>query len=246
MLAKSRTSGQFLRSVTGVSMNIVSPALVFGVKLFSRVFYRVKVNWITPKEQMAWDQIRLVVVLNHTSLFEPLLISAIPNKQLWRATKRLVVPVADVTMNRPVLGRIFHWLAPNAVPITRKRDDSWTQFMEKAAGNSLILIFPEGRMKRRDGFDRHGHPMSVKGGVADVLKKIDHGKMVIAYSGGLHHVQAPGDRFPKLFKNIGLGIEQIDIARYKRTYGGPDFRTAVIHDLEDRLKLHCSEVAVTH
>ena len=33
-----------------------------------------------------------------------------------------------------------------------------------------------------------------------ILEKLDSGKMLIAYSGGLHHVQAPGDLIPKIFK----------------------------------------------
>lgn len=228
-------------------MNTFSTFLVFLVKFISKAFYRTRVEWITPKEEIKWDQIRLVAVLNHTSLFEPLFISAIPNLQLLRATKRLVVPVADVTMNRPFVGRIFRLLAPNAVPITRKRDDSWTQFMGKTAGNSLILIFPEGRMKRKDGLDKYGNPMSVKGGVADILENMDSGKMVIAYSGGLHHVQSPGELVPRPFKSIQLGIEQIDIAEYKvriQKEGGSDFRHAVIHDLEKRMKVHCHEASL--
>lgn len=220
-------------------MNFVATALTFGVKYASKVLFRTEANWITPMDEMCWDQIRLVVVLNHTSLFEPLFISVIPNKMLFRAINRLVVPVADVTWKRPIVGRIFRVLAPDAVPITRKRDDSWSEFMSKVSGNSLVLIFPEGRMKRKDGLDKHGKPMNVKGGVADILEKIRHGKMVIAYSGGLHHVQAPGQRLPRLFKSIRVGIEQVDIPEYKKRFRGPDFRNSVIQDLEDRMRRNC-------
>lgn len=227
-------------------MNLISPLLVFAVKGLSRVFYTVEAKWITPRSEMEWEKIRLVVMLNHTSLFEPLFVAAIPNRPLWRASRRLVVPVADVTMRRPWIGRLFRWLAPGAVAITRKRDDSWTEFMDRTKGNSLLLIFPEGRMKRKNGLDKNGMPMSVKGGVADVLNKIDHGKMVIAYSGGLHHVQAPGERIPRLFKKIGLGIEQIDIAEYKARLRGDDFRAAVIQDMEARMRVHCAESVAVH
>jgi len=224
-------------------MHALSALLVFTVKFLSRIFYRTEVYWITPRESIDWEHIRLVVVLNHTSLFEPLFVSAIPNRQLWRGVRRLVVPVADSTMERPIVGRLFKLLAPGTTAITRKRDESWTQFMDRAGGNSLILIFPEGRMKRKTGLDKHGHPMSVKGGVADLLEKIHHGKMIIAYSGGLHHVQAPGDFYPRLFQTIGLGIEQVDIEDYKRQLRNGDFRRAVIQDLEERMKIHCAEVA---
>lgn len=219
-------------------MNYFSALLVLATKLFSRLFYRLDVNWITPKEEMDWEGTRLVVVLNHTSLFEPLMVAALPNRNLWRAAQRLVVPVADITMQRPFVGRLFRLLAPKAVPITRKRDESWTRFMDQTAGNSLILIFPEGRMKRKDGLDKHGQPMSVKGGVADILQKIDSGKMAIVYSGGLHHVQAPGDWFPKPFRTIQMGVEQVDIPSYKEKMDGKNFRSNVIHDLERRMRLN--------
>lgn len=224
-------------------MHLFSAFLVFNIKLLSKLFYRTEVHWITPKESIDWEHIRLVVVLNHTSLFEPLFVAAIPNRHLWRGLKRLVVPVADTTMDRPIVGHLFRWLAPNAVAITRKRDDSWTRFMDQTGGHSLILIFPEGRMKRKTGLDKHGHPMNVKGGVADILEKIHHGKMIVAYSGGLHHVQAPGDILPRVFKSIGLGIEQIDIEDYKHQMKSGDFRRNVILDLEEKMKIHCPEAA---
>lgn len=227
-------------------MYFISAALVFAVKYLSKLFYKTEVYWITPREYIDWEHIRLVVVLNHTSLFEPLFISAIPDRQLWRAVHRLVVPVADSTMGRPLVGRLFKFLAPGAVAITRKRDESWTQFMDLTGGNSLILIFPEGRMKRTTGLDKYGHPMSVKGGVADILEKIHHGKMIIAYSGGLHHVQAPGDLYPRVFQTIGLGIEQVDIEDYKRQFKDGDFRRAVIQDLEEKMKIHIPEVETEH
>jgi hypothetical protein len=221
-----------------ILMNLVSTVGAFGVKALSKLFYRTEATWITPMDQMDWDNIPVVAMLNHTSLFEPLFIAAIPNINLWRALNRLVVPVADVTLNRPIVGAIFKALAPDAVAITRKRDDSWTEFMDKVGGNSLVLIFPEGRMKRKDGLDKNGKPMNVKGGIADILERIDKGKLVIAYSGGLHHVQAPGELIPRLFKTIRVAIEQVDIREYKRLLGGSgtDFRASVVADLERRMK----------
>lgn len=217
-------------------MKFITASIVFGIKYLTKTLYRVKVNWITPQKQIRWNELRLVICLNHTSLFEFLFAAAVPNKSLWRAIDRLVLPIADVTMSRPLAGFFFKLLIPNAVPITRKRDDSWTQLIDKVSGNSLILIFPEGRMMRKDGLDKHGKPMTIKGGVAEILSKLDHGKMLIAYSGGLHHVQAPGDLFPKLFKEIAVGFEQHDIHEYKKSLKGDDFRVEVINDLEQRKK----------
>lgn len=220
-------------------MKIIPAVFVFGVKLLSRILYNIQVNWITPQNEIEWGNLRVIICLNHTSLFEFLFVGAIPNKNLWRAIDRVVLPIADVTMNRPLAGFFFKKFIPNAVPITRKRDDSWAQVIQKIAGNSILTIFPEGRMMRKDGLDKHGKPMTIKGGVSEILEKIESGKILIAYSGGLHHVQAPGDLIPKIFKTIRVGFEQLDIAEYKRQLTSGDFRTAVVKDLEERKKRNC-------
>jgi 1-acyl-sn-glycerol-3-phosphate acyltransferase len=223
-------------------IQLTSALVVFSVKYVSKLFYKTEATWLTPKEQIQWEQLRLVIILNHTSLFEPLFISAIPNLRLWRAIKRVVVPVADVTMKRPLAGRLIKFLVPNAIPITRKRDETWQQVIRNAKGNSVMAIFPEGRMKRANGLDKDGNPMSVKGGVADILALLQSGKILIAYSGGLHHVQAPGQTLPKLFKKILVAFEELDIAAYKRQLEAQDhsqFRQNVIADLESRMSRHC-------
>ncbi|OQW50595.1 MAG: hypothetical protein A4S09_02035 [Proteobacteria bacterium SG_bin7] len=220
-------------------MKVITAFIVFGIKYLTKVLYRVRVNWITPEKEIRWSELRLIICLNHTSLFEFLFAAAVPNKNLWRAIDRLVLPIADVTMSRPITGLFFKLLIPNAIPITRKRDDSWTQLIDKVDGNSLIIIFPEGRMMRKDGLDKHGKPMSIKGGVVEILSKLDHGKMLIAYSGGLHHVQAPGETLPRIFKEIEVGFEQHDLGEYKKSLKSENFREAVLQDLENRKKLHC-------
>lgn len=223
---------------------VLGACVVYVLKAFSLIFYKTEARWLTPRSQIEWEKLRLAIVLNHTSLFEPLFVSAIPNNRIWRAVKRVVVPIADVTMKRPVIGHIFRILAPNAVGITRKRDETWDEFVSKAKGDSLVLIFPEGRMKRKNGLDKNGKPMSVKGGVADILELMDSGKILIAYSGGLHHVQAPGEFLPRVFKKIVISFEQIDIAEYKnklRSERQEEFKARVIEDLQNRMSLYCDE-----
>jgi len=220
----------------------ISTMGVFCLKAFAKVFYRTEARWLTPAEDIDWPNLKLAVILNHTSLFEPLFVSALPNIRIWRGVRRVVAPVADKTMNRPIVGRIFRFLSPNIIAITRKRDDSWQRVIESARGNSIILIFPEGRMKRVDGLDKDGNPMSVKGGVADLISKAGKGKMLVAYSGGLHHVQAPGQIVPRLFKKIRITFEEVDMDEYRASLGNsnaPDFREKVISDLESRMSKYC-------
>ena len=107
----------------------------------------------------------------------------------------------------------------------------------------MVVILPEGRMKRLNGLDSKGQPMTVRGGIADILDEIPEGPMLIAYSGGLHHVQAPGERLPRLFRRIRMNFELVEISAYRqerlRESSGPiGFKRAVVEDLERRRALH--------
>jgi hypothetical protein len=107
----------------------------------------------------------------------------------------------------------------------------------------MVVILPEGRMKRANGLDSEGKPMTVRGGIADLLETMGEGRMLIAYSGGLHHVHAPGEKYPRLFKTIRMRLEVVDIGRYRTAClaegGHRGFRRAVVADLERRRDLNC-------
>ena len=72
-------------------------------------------------------------------------------------------------------------------------------------------------MKRKNGLDKQGRKLSIRGGIADILQKKSEGKMLIIYSGGMHHIQAPGEKWPKLFQTIHTRLESTDIAEYKNS-----------------------------
>ena len=40
-------------------------------------------------------------------------------------------------------------------------------------GDVVVVLSPEGRMKRKNGLDKHGRPMTVRGGIGDILDRID-------------------------------------------------------------------------
>ena len=126
------------------------------------------------------------------------------------------------------------------ISITRKRDDSWENFLESIYEDSIILIAPEGRMKRKNGLDLEGNKMTVKPGVVDIINGLQSGEMAIAYSGGLHHVQIPDEGLPKLFKTIKMNIELFDIPTYKAMFnadiGSNIWRQLVLNDLQMRLE----------
>ncbi|GGD55204.1 hypothetical protein GCM10011357_08660 [Lacimicrobium alkaliphilum] len=211
------------------------------VKLLSHLFYRGRVNWLSKEKEEALKDVRLLVFLNHTSLFEPLFIRFAPWRFVCQLAHKVVVPGADITLKRPMTGRILKVLLPGCIPITRQQDESWQHFLSHVQEDVITAILPEGRMKRSNGLDSQGNPMSVRGGVADILVRLREGKMLFVYSGGLHHVQVPGQRFPRVFKTLSVNMEILDIADYKAALeqqGEGSFKARVVKDMNHRLQ-HC-------
>ena len=233
-------SGLTTRGIFG-AVSFVRSAIVFTLlvtlKYLSKVFYRHDFAFIGETPDDPWAGIRLVAFLNHTSLFEPVFLGAVPNRFIWRLAAHGVVPAADKTTDRPLVGIIFRFVAHHVIAITRQRDDTWFEVLSKIDPDSMVVIAPEGRMKRETGLDLHGKPMTVRGGIADILHAVREGRMLIAYSGGLHHVQIPG-KVPRIFKTVRLRVENIDIAPYiadlLRRGGEAEFKHNVIRDLEQR------------
>ncbi len=217
--------------------------LLRSVKALSRCFYRFDIAWIGEYPQHPWRKIRLVAFLNHTSFYEPIFVGWFPNEFLRRIARHGMIPVAAEALQRPILGNFFSLVAGNVVPITRLKDKTWLNVINQIHSDSMVIIMPEGRMMRRNGLDKNGQPMTVRGGIADLIKKIPNGKILMAYSGGLHHIQAPGDLIPRLFKTVKMRLECIDIKKYREkilTHSGYDgFKSAVITDLERRRELFC-------
>ena len=220
---------------------VASFSLMSALKLLTYPFYRFEVNWLSRESSVELDKVRLIVLLNHTSLYEALFVRLGPFRLLWRIAGQLMVPVADITVKRPVVGRFFYTLLPGLTPISRKRDDSWQTFLERIDQEAIVAILPEGRMRRRDGRDKFGKPMSVRAGVADIIETLEEGNILFVYSGGLHHVQIPGQKFPRLFKRIKANMELVDISDYKSQYASDDARKrklAYVADIERRLEVN--------
>lgn len=222
-------------------LNIFRFFVLLSVKCFAHLFYRFDVSWVAAPIK-DWNQAKVLILLNHTSLYEPLFTALFPISQLWRASRQMVVPGADITLNRPIAGRFFKALGPKVISISRKRDQTWTFFLDQIGEDSLIVILPEGRMKRKTGLDKNNRPMSVLGGFTDILEMVDHGQMVILYSGGLHHIQHPGQKIPKIFRTVKAKLELVDLADYHLHFSefkGKEKKQAMIADLEARLRKHC-------
>lgn len=227
-------------------MTLLRFLILAAVKALSRLFFRFDSGWVAPHGEKArrppeWDEVRVAILLNHTSLFEPIFLGLAPASFLWAVARHGLLPGADSTLDRPLVGRFFKTLAPDVVALTRTRDQTWRDFLSRLGPRTLVIMAPEGRMKRSSGLDKRGQPMTVRGGIADVLDGVVAGRMLIVYSGGLHHVHAPGDTFPRLFKTVRARLELVDIPSYKKELGcgRAGFAERVIADLEGRRARHC-------
>jgi 1-acyl-sn-glycerol-3-phosphate acyltransferase len=211
------------------------------IKLVTHLFYKVDVNFLNTNSKEVFDpKIRALIFFNHTSLYEVLFVAAIPWSFLWTFTIKMVAPGADKTLDRPLVGKFWKVVFPQMLTISRKRDHTWDAFINAIKDQSIVVIAAEGRMKRPNGLDANGKKMTVRGGNIDIIELIDEGKMVMVYSGGLHHVQEPGQTIPKVFKTIKLNIEIVEIKEYKERFSQAEVpRKAMLADLQERLENKC-------
>lgn len=217
--------------------------LLTSIMIVSRIFYRHEAEWLGDIPAKDWGKLRALVILNHTSLFEPLLAGFGDCHLFWIFARHGVLPVAEKTMRRHI-GVLFRFLVRHPIVITRQRDHTWESVLNRIDDRSIVIILPEGRMKRADGLDATGRPMTIRGGIADILEPLDSGRMLVVYSGGLHHIQVPGQsRWPKLFKTVRARLELMEIQGYKTTImassSDGDFKKALIKDLTTRRDQHC-------
>lgn len=216
--------------------------LLLGVRATTRLLYRLREDWMPTKPHEMADDTRIVAILNHTSLYEPLIAGYASTKLLWRFARHGVLPVAEKTMNRPI-GLFFRFLVRHTVTVTRQRDSTWEEVLNRVDSRALVIILPEGRMKRRTGLDSKGRAMTIRMGIAEILEALPDGRILTVYSGGLHHIQSPGELLPRPFKTILCRFEMIDIAPYKLQVAAehPDlkFRAAVVRDLTERRDAYC-------
>lgn len=221
--------------------------LLVLTKMLARAFYSIEVQWIGKVPEDPWQDYRLVAVLNHTSLYEVLFAGLVPNKFLWRLARHGLVPIASKTIERPLSGKFWRLVAGNVVSVSRERDETWKKVMESVDPRSMVVILPEGRMKRKDGRDSFGRPLTVRGGIADLIEATAEGKMLLAYSQGLHHIHIPDHSlFPKLFQGVRLRLEALDVGEYRRAMveraggNGKPYVTAVVEDITARRDRYCT------
>lgn len=225
-------------------MRNISGFLVLAlVKIFSHIFYRREFKWIGPHPDDPWDKARLYVLLNHTSLYEPLFLQGLSFSYLWKLTQRMSVPGADTTLNRPFVGFFWKLMMPNISAVSRKSDNTWSSYLESIKENSIVMIAPEGRMKRPNGLDKFGKPMTVKPGIADIILAIPEGGMILCLSGGLHHIQKPGELFPRFFKTLRMNLIYLDLKEYRAKFTGTPLekKHMITKNLQRYLETSCPQ-----
>ena len=230
-------------------------AFVFVVlmvlRIISKCFYKNESQWVGDIPQDPWQPYRLVAILNHTSLYEWLFAGQVPARFLWRMASHATIPIAKITIDRPIVGLLWRTVAANIIPITRERDNTWQQVVESLEDpDSMVIILPEGRMKRAGGLDKKGRPMSTRGGIADLIRGLPDGKLLVAYSQGLHHIQVPGQKIPKLFQPVRMRFESLQLSTFKEEMAeGLDlsderdllkFRRRVMKTFDTRRDTYCT------
>jgi hypothetical protein len=206
--------------------SVITFALLVAVRTSAKVFFKLKNEWITPEPENYAKGTKMIAILNHTSLYEPLIAGYAQYRLLWKFARHGVLPVAEKTMKRRI-GLFFRLLVRYPIVVTRQRDQTWYNVLAKADSKAITIILPEGRMKRANGLDSEGRD----------------GRILVVYSGGLHHIQVPGELLPTPFKTIRCRMEMIDIPTYKedlqRDYPDLKFRNAVVADLTRRRDEYC-------
>jgi hypothetical protein len=170
-------------------------------------------------------------------------VAIFPLSLLWRAAKHLVAPAADITMNRWLIGKVFWLLGKSVIPVTRKRDDSWQDFLASInPETSFVVILPEGRMMRRNGQDKHGKDMNIRSGIIEVLDLYEEGQLLILTSGGLHHIHHPGQLWPKMFKTIKARVELFSLNDFKSSYVADDAKSHSRENAINRKRILSAEL----
>lgn len=222
--------------------SVLTFLLLLKIRFLSRIFFKLEEEWIGGKPENYAKGTRIIALLNHTSLYEPLIAGYAPANLLWKFARHGVLPVAEKTMKRRI-GIFFSLLVRHVVVVTRRRDHTWNKVLNSIDSKAIVIILPEGRMKRANGLDSEGREMTVRGGIADILEVLPGGRMLAVYSGGLHHIQVPGELLPTPFRTIKCRMEMVDIAKFKKelaeNYPELGFRGAVIADLTRRRDEYC-------
>ena len=117
--------------------------LLVIVNVSARVFFKLKNDWITPEPANYAKGTRIIAILNHTSLYEPLIAGYAPYNLLWKFARHGVLPVAEKTMKRRI-GLFFSFLVRHPVVVTRQRDHTWDEVLNRIDSKAIVIILPEG------------------------------------------------------------------------------------------------------
>ena len=126
---------------------VITFVLLVGVRTAARFFFKLKNFWIGGEPENYALNTRIVAILNHTSLYEPLIAGYAQYRLLWKFARHGVLPVAEKTMKRKI-GLFFRLLVRHPIVVTRQRDKTWYNVLNKVDSKAITIILPEGRMKR--------------------------------------------------------------------------------------------------
>lgn len=186
------------------------------VKVFFRVFYRVKVVGLEN-----YPATPVILAANHHSFFDPPLIGAfVPDKLHYLARKSL--------FRFPLFGKLIHY--SGARPVNPSlQDTDFVDVVKNILQKDKLLVFPEGTRT-------HDRVMvKAKRGVA-YIAATTNAPILPIYLKGTMEAWGKG-RFPRLFKRLTIVIgEPIDLKAY------PDLstkktQTLLTQDLVSKINL---------
>ncbi len=234
---------KFIANIKRHTIRNIRFFLFLILKSLRLIFYPTRLRWVQQPTGKSWENVNLIFVLNHTSLFEQIFVGITPIKFLYRMSKSFVLPAAQETLKHPFFGSFIKILSPRVVPITRKRDESWAHFLKQIKKDNILIAMPEGRMKRPNGLDKDGKKMTVRGGAYEMLDRYRHREAIFLYSDGLHHILPPGSYFPKVFKTLSATLEAVQVGEYldalAKKYPDEHLKFVVANDLDRRRDFYC-------
>jgi len=102
--------------------------------------YRFDISWIGNLPEDPWKDLQLVTFFNQTSLYEPLFVGGFPNHFLRCIARHGMMPAANKALRLPVMGYFFRMVASQVIPITRRRDHTWTRLYDHLKPDSMLII----------------------------------------------------------------------------------------------------------
>ena len=79
--------------------------------------------------------------------------------------------------------------------------------------------------------------------IEHIIDRLEDGTILLCHSGGLHHIQKPGQHLPRIFQPIRMHVEVIELTEYKARFSKNtrERKIQIVQDLQNRLDTECPQ-----